>query len=192
MRPSEFTPTSLVVAVQWDLCSNSLIFCVCVLDVCPPSLFYVSSHREIGRPVVCPVCRCLSWCVFCAVPSGDVLPDVSCDVSSHPPILYKRSVPAAMATVAMAGAATQLVPYLAAASSLPGFTHPTLTSPQSTTPGYPVGSAHNYVYQKQREGRCITSFTMMSLTMMSLFCPAAVHQKQREGEPLPPVFIAVM
>ena len=132
------------------------------------------------------VCSVLSRPAMC-VP----LPDVSCDVSSHPPILYKRSVPAAMATVAMAGAATQLVPYLAAASSLPGFTHPTLTSPQSTTPGYPVGSAHNYVYQKQREGRCITSFTMMSLTMMSLFCPAAVHQKQREGEPLP-VFIAVM
>ncbi|CAI8045805.1 CUGBP Elav-like family member 2, partial [Geodia barretti] len=42
-----------------------------------------------------------------------------------------------------------------------GYTTPTLSSPQSTTPGFPVGAAHNYLYQKQRD--------------------ATVHQKQREG-----------
>lgn len=57
-----------------------------------------------------------------------------------------------MATVALTGTPTPLVPYLASASPLPGYTPPTLPSPQSTTPGYPAGAAHNYLYQKQREG----------------------------------------
>jgi CUG-BP- and ETR3-like factor len=65
-------------------------------------------------------------------------------------------------TVALAaGTPVPLVPYLASASSLAGYTTPTLPSPQSTTPGFPVGAAHNYLYQKQRD--------------------ATVHQKQREG-----------
>ena len=68
MRPSEFTPTSLVVAVQWDLCSNS--YSVCVYLTCAHPLCFMS------RPIV-------KLDVLLCVPFADVSRGV-CSVLSRP------------------------------------------------------------------------------------------------------------
>ena len=148
-----------------------LVYCMCIVYSFTCMFFtffmslFVSPHRELAVLFVRPIPRCLYvLCVlWYAVSSSDGsvcashcpmcssrCPMCSCAVSSRLPMLCTVKT---MATVALAaGTPVPLVPYLASASSLAGYTTPTLSSPQSTTPGFPVGAAHNYLYQKQRDG----------------------------------------
>lgn len=151
------TPTGIYVHID---CSH-VTLCVCHVMSCDVCLLSMS--------VLCAVLSC-NDCPMC-VPFTDASSCVSCGPSHLPitrPYFCFHSV--GMATVAIAG--SHLVPYLTTTPpSLTGYTpSPTLASP---TPGYPAGSAHAYLYQKQqREG-------MFNLMMSSVhYCLFSFSQRQ--------------